>query len=134
MPDEVPGALSIGIVLGGTVAVDRVWRTELTRLAKDVAAARVGTDSPLRVNVVFHVDGKLAPAEFQGVRTGRFRRNDMHLMVQAAIPSTPAEDGRAALLALLHQAVDGAEAYASRGSIAVGLPGIRGIVDSLPAD
>lgn len=134
MADEDPDALSIGVVLGGTVEVDRYWRPELTRLAKEVVAARGGTNSPLCVNVVYHVEGKLDPNEFQGVRTGRFSRKSMHLMVQAAVPSTPVDDRRRALLVLLHQAVDAAEAYATRRSIAEGLPGIRAILASLPAD
>jgi hypothetical protein len=135
MADKGPTALSIGIVLGGTAEVDRIWRPELTRLAKEVVAARadVGSD-PLRVNVVFHIDGTQSPNEFHGVRTGRFSRRDQHLMVQAAVPPASVQDQRSALLSLLYQAVDEAEAYAGRRRIADGLPVIRAILASLPED
>jgi hypothetical protein len=44
----------------------QTWRRAIGALGKDVVAVRNGVESPLRVNVVYHVDGKLAPIEFEG--------------------------------------------------------------------
>jgi hypothetical protein len=132
-PDEPVEALSIGVVFGGTPAVDEAWRPETQRLMKAVIAARDGVVSPLAVNVVFHVDGHLLPpVDFEGVRTGSFSRKLNLLMVQAAVPTDSLEDRRAVLLALLRKAVDEAEAFAKRRKIADALPEVRGVVESLP--
>lgn len=87
--------------------------------------------SPLNVNIVFHVDGRLAPNEFSGVRTGRFSKKNSHLMVQAAVPSSAAEDRTATLLRLLADAIDEAEAFARKKKIASELTEIRTIQSRL---
>lgn len=100
-----------------------------------VIALREGVSSPLNVNVVFHVEGRLLPpVEFEGVRTGTFRRKTMDLMVQAAVAPEPVADRRAVLTGLLRDAVAEAEAFAKRRKIAAELPEIRGIVDALLGD
>ena len=102
---------------------------------KAVIALRQGVQSPLNVNVVFHVEGELIPpVEFEGVRTGRFSRKNVELMVQAAVPREPVKDRRAVLVSLLRDAVAEAERLAQRKKIAEGLPDIRGIVEALQVD
>ena len=130
--EENPPVLSIGVVYGGTREVDQYWKPELSRLRQQIISARDGVDSPLCVNVVYHVDGKLVPNEFKGVRTGSFSRKAMHLMVQAAVPPGPVDGRRSELVRLLNEAVDAAEAFVSRRSIADGLPAIRSVLESLP--
>ena len=130
--DERPDVLSIGVVYGGTWSIDESWRPDIQRVMQEVMALRHGVESPLNVNVVFHVDGELLPpVDFEGVRTGRFSRKSMHLMVQAAVPND-ALDKRAVLLDLLRAAAVEAEAFARRKGIAAGLNGLRGIVDAMP--
>ena len=102
---------------------------------QDVATLREGLESPLNVNVVFHFDGHLLPpVNFEGVRTGTFRRGTMHLMVQAAVPTEMVGNKRAILLGLLRAAVSEAEAYARRREIADHLHELRGIVDAMPGE
>jgi len=130
--DDSPEALSIGAVFGGSASVDAVWRPEIQAMMKAVMAARAGVVSPLCVNVVFHVEGHLLPPlDYEGVRTGTFSRKMMLLMVQAAIPVESSQDRRAALMALLLDAVKEAEAFAQRRKIADALPEVRSIVEAL---
>jgi hypothetical protein len=130
---ETPDTLSIGAVFGGSPAFDEAWMPEIQRVMKEVISLREGVESPLCVNVVFHVEGRLLPpVEFDGVRTGRCSRRTMHLMVQAAIPAEPVEDRRAVLVGLLRDAVAEAGSLAKRRKIADDLPELRGIVDALP--
>lgn len=130
---ETPDTLSIGAVFGGSPAFDAAWMPEIQRLMQEVISRREGVESPLCVNVVFPAGGRLLPpVEFEGVRTGRFSRKTLHLMVQAAIPAEPVEDRRAVLVGLLRDAVAEAGALAKRRKIADDLPELRGIVEALP--
>lgn len=130
--EEAPETLSIGVVFGGSPEIDDLWQPETRRVMKAVMAHREGVASPLCLNVVFHVEGRLLPPlDFEGVRTGRLSRKRMELMVQAAVPREPVEDRRAALLGLLRDAVVEAEELARRRKIAEGLPEIRGIVEAV---
>ena len=132
---EPQEALSLGAVFGGSPEVDGQWRPEIQRLMSAVIAFREGVRSPLSVNVVFHVEGRLLPPlEFEGVRTGTFSRKRMLLMVQAAVPTEPVDDRRGVLLALLSDAVTAAEALAARRKVASSLPEIREIIDAVALD
>lgn len=127
----VPPAVSIGAVLGDSDAENMAWKRSINELGKQVVARREGVTSPLSVNVVFHVDGKLMPNEFKGVRSGRYSEQTAHLMVQAAVPPGPVNDRRSVLLDLLDAAVNEAENFARRHGIADELRAIRGVTKSL---
>src|SRR6266540_1907436 len=101
----------------------RIW-------SGNVQAARVRVVSPLNLNVVFHVDGRLAPNEFTGVRTGRFSAKAAHLMVQAAVQLGPVEDREEVLMSLLSDAINVAEEFARKKKLADDLAGIRRILAS----
>ena len=73
----------IGAVLGDSDSENTTWKRAINALSKQVQSARQSVENPLRVNVVYDVDGKLARDEFEGVRTGIFRKSDRHLLVQA---------------------------------------------------
>lgn len=127
-----PPTLSIGTVFGGSTEVDDRWRPDIQLLRRQVMALREGVESPLSVNVVFHVEGRLLPPlEYEGVRTGTLSRKTMHLMIQAAVPPEPVVDRREVLLGLLREAVVEAEALARHRKIADGLPGIRSILEAV---
>jgi hypothetical protein len=125
-------ALTIGAVLGDSDAENMAWKRAINRLGKQIQKARQGVDSPMRLNVVYHVDGKLVPNEFTGVRTGRFRKSDTLLMVQAAVPPGPNDDRGGVLLGLLVDAIAEAETYARARGIAPDLEAIREMVKTLP--
>ncbi len=122
--EEVP-ALSIGAVLGNSDAESRLWQQAVRGLMKDVMQSRGSASTPLAVNVVFHIDGKLVPNEFEGVRTGRYDTAKRHLMVQAAVPSGGVDDRRAVLVGLLMEAVEAAETFARRRGLADDLAQVR---------
>ncbi|MGN6218879.1 MAG: hypothetical protein ACTHNQ_05200 [Microbacterium sp.] len=124
-------ALSIGAVLGDSDTESMAWKRSISELGKQVILLREGRSSPLNLNAVFHVDGKSAPNDFIGVRTGRFSKATSHLMVQAAVPPGPVADRRDVLLRLLSEAVSGAESFARRRHIADELTAIQAILADL---
>lgn len=130
MTDEPP-VLSIGAVLGDPDAESMAWKRAIGALAKQVRSLREGAESPLHVNVVYHVDGRLVANEFTGVRTGRFDRGTRHLMVQAAVPREAVEDRTKVLLELLRNSIDEAESFAVGKGIATDLGAIRALVSVL---
>ena len=126
--DDTPDVLAIGAILGDADLKSRAWKLEIQRLMNAVIDARPNeAASPLNVNVVFHVDGRLVPNEFTGVRTGRFDRKARHLMVQAAVP--PGAPDPRVLQALLMDAIDEAERFARDRSIADDLSALREIAE-----
>ena len=66
MSEDKP-ALSIGAVLGDSDPVNRAWKREINALSRKVEEISAGVSTPLRVNVIYHVDGRLAPNEFAGM-------------------------------------------------------------------
>ncbi|MGU3644839.1 hypothetical protein ACLBXX_07695 [Microbacterium sp. C23T] len=129
---EIAPVLSIGAVLGDSDAENMAWKRAIGELGKQVVAAREAVASPVNLNVVFHVDGKLAPNEFVGVRAGRFSQATSQLMVQAAVAPGAVDDRRSVLLGLLSAAVDEAELFARRRELADDLSAIRSILVGLP--
>ncbi len=128
---ESPVVFSIGAVLGDYSPENNAWKVDINALGQQAMTLRDGIVSPLCLNVVFHVDGKLAPNEFTGVRTGGFSKKTSHLIVQAAVPNGSTNDRTDVLLKLLKDAVEEAERFAQKRKLAVGLPEIHGIVDQL---
>lgn len=127
--DAVP-VLQIGAVLGDSDMESMAWSRAIGTISREAEVLSAGSDSPIRVNVIYHVDGRLAPNEFEGVRTGRFSKASSLLVVQAAVPAK-VEDRRAVLLALLGDAAAEAERFAVRKKLAGGLPEILGLVRQL---
>jgi hypothetical protein len=129
--EELPaGPLAIGSVVGGGFA-DKEWRRAITVLAKRVIEIRDDYESPLSVNVIYHVPGEVVPKEFLGVRTGHYSSAKGWLIVQAAVPEHPAGDADAEVRQLLWQAVDAAERFAERRKIADALPNLRRLLADL---
>lgn len=127
---EAP-SLAVGAVLGDSDQQSMVWSRAIGALSNEVKALRGAVKSPVNVNVVFHVDGRLAPNDFSGVRTGRFDRRRAQLAVQVAVSGEPPQDPRSVLVPLLVAAVDEAERFAVRRRLADGLPEIHRIAAAL---
>jgi hypothetical protein len=119
--------LAIGAIMGD-IDSEREWGAIFGALSKRVKSLRDGLESPLHLTVVLHVDGRLKPNEFEGVRTGRLRKRDNHLTVQAAVPTGPLEDRMATLSRLLQDAVAEAERFSRNRGIAEELGAIRSLV------
>lgn len=126
-----PPVLSLGAILGDSDATNMAWKREIAALGRKVRARRASYESPLRVNVVFHVSGRLKPNTFSGVRTGLFDADPPHLMVQAAVPELAAPGEPEVLRILLAGAIDAAEKFAQEHGIADSLQDLRRLLDSL---
>ena len=105
--------LSIGMVLGGRTPENRPWLGPIQQLMRDVTKAREGFESAINVNVELQVPGNLFGPDFEGVRTGAFRKADSLLKVQVAIPSTAPMDPRASLLGFLNESLDAVDVWLS---------------------
>ncbi len=125
---------SIGLVLGGSHETDQAWKAVVTKVMNDVADMRGEATSPLRLNVVFYVEGKYTRVGFEGVRTGRFRKADSLLMVQAAIPTESVDDPRKVVLRLLSDAITEAEAFARKRGSAESLDEVRAIASRVATE
>ena len=79
------------------------------RLSRDLSGQAGQLESDFRINVEFHVPGNILSPEFQGVRTGTFRKADRHLMVQVVVPNDPPADPYAYCLHAIGDAVDAAQ-------------------------
>lgn len=131
--DDPALVLSIGTIVGGRTAANKPWREALTRLGQSVAEAREGVSSPVNVNVVFHIPGNFLKPEFEGTRTGSYRKADSLLMVQVAVPESPVADYYGWALDALRKAVGTAEDWARRRKVATELPSLYAIVSQLEA-
>lgn len=133
MTADTGPALAIGAILGDSDTESMSWSRAIGSLSRQVETLSRGLTSPVRVNVVFHVDGRITPNEFAGVRTGRFTKKQSLLVVQAAVPPGPADDRHGILIRLLSDAIDEAETFAQKRRIAKDLGGIRDLIENLPA-
>lgn len=129
--DEAAKSLSIGMIVGGRTLGNRAWIEAIQQLMKDVIAARDGIESDINVNIEFHVPGNFLTPEFDGVRTGTFRKSDSLLKVQAALPSEAPADPRRSLLGILSASLDAVDSWAIAKKRALDTEPLRGIVAAL---
>lgn len=125
-------SFAVGAVLGDSDAESMAWSRAIGALSTDVKELREGIASPVNVNVIFHVDGRLAPNDFVGVRAGRFDKRRSLLVVQAAVSRDAVEDRRHLLMSLLWEAIAEAERLFAHKGLADGLPEIRRILAAVP--
>lgn len=116
IPDR-PKPLSVGIIVGGFTPESKIWREALMRLSRSVSGLRDQLESELNLNVEFQVPGHLLAPDFQGVRTGTFRKAERLLKIQVALPVIPPEDPYAYGLQSFRDALDEAEVWARRRRI-----------------
>lgn len=128
---EEPHILSIGSVVGGVGPRARAWNEPISELTRRVANARSGVESPLNLNVVFHVPGEVLPINDEYVRAGRYDSQTRHLMVQATVPESLPKQPDRFLISRLSEAVDAAEEWARRRGVAYSLPALRTVLDRL---
>jgi hypothetical protein len=113
MPDH-PKPLSVGVIVGGFTVESKIWREALVRLSRAVSDIRNQLDSELNINVEFHVPGHLITPDFEGIRTGTFRKADRLLKIQVALPVDPPDDPYAYGVQAMREAVGAAEAWSKR--------------------
>jgi hypothetical protein len=131
---EDAAVLSIGLI-GSKSSESRAWEDAVIGLGRAVAGSRDGTVAPLNVNVIFHLSGKYTEPEFEGVRTGRFRRATNHLLVQAAVPASmiadESRDPDATVRELLLLAIAEAETWARTSRLTDSLESLRLLAESV---
>ena len=123
--------LSLGSVAGGVGSRPRAWSEAVSRMSIQIRNFRVDVDSPLRVNVVFHISGEVVDIDFTGVRTGRYSKADRALMIQVAVPDEEPKNYEPVLLGLLDDALDEAARFARKKGLAEDLSELRSIVAQL---
>lgn len=123
--------LYVGSVLGGTAGHTKAWAQAISTVRRRVEAAAPGHESPLRVDVVFHVSGEVVTTNFTGVRTGRYSASERLLSVQVAVPDRTSDDPEGEIKALLAQAIDTAESYARKKNLSEKLPELRQLISEL---
>lgn len=124
-----PPALSIGSV-GDHGFRRKALDEAIMEIMRQVEDLSRDVTSPMELNVVYFLDGKYVPLDFEGVRVARFSKGN-GLLVQAAVPPDVTEGDRGLLLALLEGGIDLAEEYARRRNISDDLNSIRGIYERL---
>lgn len=131
--DEPVKVLSLGSVIGGRTSANRGWSDAIRGLTRDIADHREGVESNINVNVEFHVPGNLLQPEFEGVRTGTFKKKDSLIKVQVALPEEPPSDARAFLLVCVRAALDAVDQWALRGKANVSTSNLRALVSDVEA-
>ena len=135
MTENMNALMPIGFVLGDADSQTWTWGRAMGALSILVRLASEVIETPPRVNIVFHVDGRIAHPEFEGVRTGSFFTANSTLVVQAAIAGGVVEDHNEGPLPIVSEAIDETERWALRWAvrkkIAGGLPALRALVERL---
>lgn len=130
-PAEEPVVLSIGMIIGGRTSANRAWIEAIQELMQEVKTARAGATSDLNLNIEFQVPGNHLQPDFEGVRTGAFRKSDSLLKIQIAIPPRAPINPRRDLIDLLSAAVDAADRWAGAKRQAFDTAPLHGLVTFL---
>jgi len=125
--------LYIGSVIGGTSPRNAPIVAAIDSLSKRARQISKTHARELSLDVVFHVAGPLLPVGFEGIRTGRFSKEERLLQLQIATPedfSSP-EAAEAFALSSLRQGIEVAETYVAKKGLGLTLAPIRAIVDEI---
>lgn len=131
--DEPAKVLSIGSIVGGRTAKNRGWVDGINELTRQIIGAREGVISDINVNVEFHVPGNLIAPDYEGVRTGIFRRANSLLKVQVALPPEAPDDPRPVLVGYLWAVLDVVDAWATAKRKDVDTSALRDLVAAVEA-
>lgn len=125
--------LSLGSVIGGRTLANRGWSEAIRGLTREIAAHREGVSSDINVNVEFHVPGNLLKPEFEGVRTGTFRKGDALIKVQVALTEQPPTDPRTYLVNSVREALDAVDLWAVQRKYNVSTVNLRSLLAEVEA-
>jgi hypothetical protein len=126
--------LSIGAVLGDADAYNTAWKRQIMALSQQLEAVREDVRSPISVNVIFHVDGRLIPNDFEGLRKGPAARQGRSVQRRRRVPKHVSADQPEILINLLREAVSAAERAGRKKGIAESLPELHSLVENLGSE
>lgn len=124
--------LAVGGVLGDIDSGTRKWARAIGQLHLDCQDILPRGDSPLSLDIQFHLAGRHLPLDFEGVRAGRFSAKKRNLIVQVAVENRTVPDYRSVLLEKLESGIQVAEAVAARKGLETPLAEIRRIISLVP--
>lgn len=90
--------LQMGIILGDGDRESMAWTGRIGALRSELSSLLETIESPVKVQIEFHVDGRMVPNEFVGVRAGRYFKKTSVMVVQAAVPKDVEEGAARSLL------------------------------------
>lgn len=128
---EPVAALSISSVLGGSTSENRGWVNAIKDIRREVIGLRFGMTSPINADIEFHIPGNLLMPDYEGVRTGSFRKVDSLLKVQVALPAKSPVDARSVLINYIWAAMDAIDAWSITKHRYADTTVLRGLVASL---
>lgn len=128
---EPAKVLSLGSIVGGQTQANKPWVDAIRQLTRDIAIRRGEVLADINVNVEFHIPGDLLTPDFEGVRTGTFRKADNLLKVQVALPPIAPADARSTVLGIISEALDAVDQWAMTRRRAVHLDPLRALVRAL---
>ena len=123
--------LSVGMIVGGRTTENGAWVDAIASLRKQITAVRSGLQSDLNLNVEFQISGNHLQPDFEGVRTGAFRKADSLLKVQVAVRAHPPTDPRAEVMGLLVAAVQAADGWVAAKQRGFDMAPLHGLVASV---
>jgi hypothetical protein len=133
-PSPVRPALTIGVINGGATPKNQDWDVFLDELMdrnQVIIDAGLNSEADLNLNIEFQVPGAFLRPDFEGARSGYFRREDRLLKVQVALPEGPPSDPWVLLATAMGNAVEVADAWAHRRRVRCDLGVQRQLVELL---
>lgn len=128
---ETTEVLSLATILGGRTPRNQGWMEAIKEVRRDVVDLRKGVESNIKVNIEFHVPGNVLSPDFEGVRTGYFRKADSLIKVQVALPPDSPDDARPVLIGYLWAALDAVDAWRASKKGDFDTRPLRGLVAAL---
>jgi hypothetical protein len=113
---ETIPALSIGSIEGGWSPVNKTWREKIRNLIWTIDEAQQGVESPVNVNVIFHIPGDILVPDYRGARTGHFSKKENSLKYESTSSGS--------------SALEQAEIWARKRGIAEDLTELRRIAEA----
>jgi hypothetical protein len=124
-------ALTTAEIVGGRTELNSAWEEPLLWLLLRIRELVVGVTSPISVNMEFHIPGDLLRPDYEGERTGAFRKSDNLLKVQVALPEAPPTEVRKYLKSRVVSAVLEAERWAIKRKLASSLESLRELAEKI---
>jgi len=129
MGDMPTPVVTIGSIVGGISDAGRAWDQTIDEAFRSISVPE-WQPGELRLNVEFQIAGHLLQPDFEGVRTGRFRKTDALLKVQVAVVHVATLPSHDQVLTWLRSAIELAITWAARRQPHLGTALLQGILST----